>query len=127
MIVHKWIADLKAAVLDQGLPWTEPYVPVIPNAKGEFQIEWWSAGRTLDEWWSAGRTLDVFISAETEQVRVKVDYHTSFVRSWGTGVVTEMDDGLLTSIEHAVVLWRWLHNLSDLEALALSSGKDPAK
>ena len=92
-LVAEWISDFKDAVDANGLPWIEPSVPV---------------GTSHLSWWVGTRTLDVFLDGPRPE----------YVRSWGRSVITEMDDGAFTWMSQALVLWCWLHDLSDLQVLA---------
>lgn len=82
------LALLHSGALARGVPWTEPHVGV--NERGQITLEWWVGERTLT----------VFIRSASQ-----IDY----LRSWGTNIETEMEDGELSRLADFAALSRWLY------------------
>lgn len=87
-------ALLKAAALAGNAPWIEPHIG--SNERGQIMLEWWNGLRTL--------TLFVRSSAQ-------IDY----LKSWGSNIESEMEDGVVEKILDFVQLSHWLYN-ADLRA-----------
>ena len=82
------LARFHAATLAHSLPWEEPRIG--SNERGQITLEWWYDPRTLT----------VFIrSAE----------HVDYLKSWGSDILKDMEDGEITRPSDFVTLTRWLY------------------
>ena len=70
------------------MPWSEPHI--VSNEHGQITLEWWQGPRTLT----------VFIRTEDQ-----VDY----LKSWGSDIESEMEDGEVNRIAGFVALSHWLY------------------
>jgi hypothetical protein len=82
------LALLQSGALARGVPWSEPHVGV--NERGQVTLEWWAGTRSLT----------VFIRSESQ-----VDY----LKSWGTNIESEMEDGELSRLSDFAAVSRWLY------------------
>lgn len=81
-----WIATLSQYLTLYDFAFRAPHVTA--NAEDEIVLEWWRAERKLT-FYVNGASIE-------------------FVQAWGANIVTEMNDGTVTSGTHAAILWRWL-------------------
>lgn len=82
------LALFHAAALAHSLPWEEPHIG--SNERGQITLEWWHDPRTLT----------VFIRSEEQ-----VDY----LKSWGSDILKDMEDGEITRPSDFIALTRWLY------------------
>ncbi len=78
---------LHAVAMARGIRWTCPHVG--SNERGEIILEWWQGPRSLT----------VFVRAEC-----RIDY----LKSWGSDINSEMEDGELARMSDFGTLWAWL-------------------
>lgn len=89
------LALLQAGALARGLAWTDPHIG--SNERGHILLEWWKANRALT----------VFVRSEDQ-----LDY----LKSWGTNVINEMEDGEISRLADFAALSRWLYR-DELETI----------
>ena len=82
------VSLLHAGALARGLQWTEPHIG--SNERGQILLEWWQGEHALT----------VFIRSEEQ-----VDY----LKSWGSDIESDMEDGTVDRIVDFVALSRWLY------------------
>ena len=85
------LALIHAAALARNIGWWEPHIGC--NERGQVTLEWWHNSRTLT----------LFIRSST-----RVDY----LKSWGTDIDTEMEDGEVSRISDFLALSGWLYQES---------------
>ena len=91
VIFHKnnrgnWLKEIEKIIDDFNNTWKPPHISTGSN------------GETVLEWWNEDKKLTIYM--EDEKIH--------FVRSWGTDIHTEMQDGYLTSSNVFIGLWCWL-------------------
>src|SRR5258706_6205112 len=89
------LAILQAGALARGYPWENPHIG--SNEHGHITLEWWHGSRTLT----------VFIRTEE-----RVDY----LKSWGSNIESEMEDGELSRINDFAAISRWPYQPDALAA-----------
>ena len=77
-----WVRNLERIANE----WSPPHVSSSPG------------GEIVLEWWRDPRKLTVYIS----------DGGVEFVKSWGSSIRHEMEEGTANSIEDAQTIWNWL-------------------
>lgn len=82
------LALLHASALARGVRWIDPHIGC--NEQGQISMEWWH-----DQ-----RNLTLFIRSEN-----RIDY----LKSWGSHIVNEMEDGEVSRIADFIALSRWLY------------------
>jgi hypothetical protein len=82
------LALMQAGALARGLRWMEPHIG--SNERGQVTLEWWQDACSLT----------LFIRSEDQ-----VDY----LKSWGSNILDEMEDGEVSRIADFVALSRWLY------------------
>lgn len=81
-----WIEAFRQRVLQSHGSWWTPNVTA--SAEGE----------VVFEWWAGPRKLTVYVDSEV----------TTYVKSWGPRIDTEMEDGCLSNDEEERRVWQWL-------------------
>src|SRR5207244_11669379 len=81
-----WLRELFREVESAGLPWLQPHVT--SSAEGEVVLQWWNDPKRLT----------VYLSAP----------EATFIKSWGSNIETEMEDGSAASAKSRLRLWEWL-------------------
>ncbi len=82
------LALLHTGAVERGVAWTDPHIAC--NERGEIVLEWWHGSRSLT----------VFVRSEDQ-----VDY----LKSWGSDIESEMEDGELSRLADFAALSRWLY------------------
>lgn len=82
----KWIRKMYEDVARMEAPWQDPHVAADENGDVTF------------EWWSGNKGLTIYV-AEQE---------VTYLKDWGSDIVTEMEDGLVSTAEQRRELWAWL-------------------
>ncbi len=100
------LALLQSGALARGVPWTEPHVGV--NERGQPTLEWWAGEKSLT----------IFIRAEG-----RIEY----LKSWGTDIESEMEDGQLSLLADYAALSRWLYEDVPPDAAAAVRGASSQK
>ena len=80
-------ALLQAGVMANYLPWAAPHIG--SNELGQVTLEWW-AGK---------RSLTIYVRAENQ---------ADFLKSWGSDIEGEMEDGEIRRLSDFLALSRWL-------------------
>jgi len=57
-------------------------------------------GELVLEWWNGQRKVTVYLDEE----------ETEYVRSWGTSIEDDMDDGTVADPSRMANIWNWLHS-----------------
>jgi len=81
-----WLRELFREVEDAGLTWLQPHVT--SSAEGEVVLQWWNDPKRLT----------IYFSVHEE----------AYIKSWGTDIETEMEDGDAASATNRARLWEWL-------------------
>jgi hypothetical protein len=82
------LALIQASALARGLRWVEPHVGC--NERGQITLEWWQGDRALT----------LFVRSEE-----RIDY----LKSWGSDLVNEIEDGELIRSSDFLNLSHWLY------------------
>ncbi len=83
----KWIRQMHQHASGPLLPWAKPLV----GADG--------SGNIVLEWWKDERKLTIFVTPRAVE----------YLKSWGTRIFSEMEDGDIGSASECRALWNWLH------------------
>jgi hypothetical protein len=79
---------LQASALSRNLPWFEPHIG--SNERGQISLEWWNGNRSL-----------TLIVRSTEQI--------DYLKTWGSHILNEMEDGEVSRIVDFISLSHWLN------------------
>lgn len=82
---RKWLRVLRDTLSKQRLPWIDPHVASNPS-------------EVVFEWRIKEKGLTVYVSETSVE----------FIRSWGTSITEEMDDGVVETKEAMLIVWAWL-------------------
>jgi hypothetical protein len=82
----KWIREMYEDATRMRAPWRKPHVAADENGDVTF------------EWWSGDKGLTIYIS-EPEVI---------YLKDWGPNILTEMEDGPVSTSEERRELWTWL-------------------
>ncbi len=89
------IALLQASTLARSVQWAEPHIG--SNERGQVTLEWWREGRTLTLFVRSGDQVD-------------------YLKSWGSNIESEMEDGTVERIADFIALSHWLYHAEEQKA-----------
>lgn len=88
------LINLRDKILSKGYPWIEPHISNDYDDDGELSVIVFE--------WGLGKEKQITFFIEKEKIE--------YLQSWGKSILTEMKDGVVSSIDEMFDLYKWMVN-----------------